>query len=175
VARLVAFLGGLNVGRAHRVAMSDLRTAFEELGYDDVETVINSGNVLFTAHGSPKRLVPVIEPALAQRYGFAVPTFVRTARQLQTLLADPPFTDAADTTVLAAFLTKAPTSAAKKALAAAAASSDVDDLVVDGPHLWWRIRGGQMASTLKTKDLAPAGPMTTRNLKMLRKLLGRLT
>jgi uncharacterized protein (DUF1697 family) len=175
MARLVAFLGGLNVGKAHRVAMADLRDEFERLGYDDVSTVINSGNVLFTTHGSPKRLVPVIEDALATRFGFGVPTFVRTAKQVDTLLAGAPFEPGGEqATVLVGFLTKAPTAAAKQAVADAAASSDVDTVVLAGPHLWWRVAGGQMASKLKPKQLAPLGPMTTRNITMLRNLATKL-
>ena len=46
----IALLRGINVGRAKRIAMADLRTLFEELGFTAVCTVLNSGNVVF---GSP--------------------------------------------------------------------------------------------------------------------------
>ena len=46
--RRVALLRGINVGKAKRVAMADLRQLFEDLGYDDVRTLLNSGNVVFT-------------------------------------------------------------------------------------------------------------------------------
>ncbi|MET0858261.1 MAG: DUF1697 domain-containing protein, partial [Telluria sp.] len=39
----IALLRGINVGRAKRIAMADLRTLFEELGFTDVRTVLNSG------------------------------------------------------------------------------------------------------------------------------------
>ena len=47
--RRVALLRGINVGTAKRVAMADLRRLFEDLGYRDVRTLLNSGNVVFTA------------------------------------------------------------------------------------------------------------------------------
>ena len=47
--RRVALLRGINVGKAKRVAMADLRELFEELGYEDVRTLLNSGNVVFTS------------------------------------------------------------------------------------------------------------------------------
>ena len=47
--RQVALLRGINVGRAKRVAMADLRALVEDLGYCDVRTLLNSGNVVFTA------------------------------------------------------------------------------------------------------------------------------
>ena len=50
--RYVALLRGINVGRAKRVAMADLRAVVEDLGYADVRTLLNSGNVVFTAPGS---------------------------------------------------------------------------------------------------------------------------
>lgn len=43
----VAFLRGINVGTAKRIAMADLRRVFERLGCRDVHTVLNSGNVVF--------------------------------------------------------------------------------------------------------------------------------
>jgi uncharacterized protein (DUF1697 family) len=45
----VALLRGINVGTAKRIAMADLRKLFEALGYGDVRTLLNSGNVVFTA------------------------------------------------------------------------------------------------------------------------------
>ena len=47
--RRVAFLRGINVGRAKRIAMADLRSLFSDLGYADVGTLLNSGNVVFSA------------------------------------------------------------------------------------------------------------------------------
>jgi uncharacterized protein (DUF1697 family) len=44
----VALLRGINVGKNNRMAMADLRTAMAELGYDEVSTYIQSGNVLFS-------------------------------------------------------------------------------------------------------------------------------
>ena len=49
----VALLRGVNVGRAKRVAMADLRALVEGLGYTEVRTLLNSGNVVFAAPGVP--------------------------------------------------------------------------------------------------------------------------
>lgn len=51
----VALVRGINVGRAKRVAMADLRALVERLGYRDVRTVLNSGNVIF---GAPRGTEP---------------------------------------------------------------------------------------------------------------------
>ena len=52
--RYVAFLGSINVG-GNRLTMAELRAAFEDEGFSDVETVVASGNVLFTHEERPTR------------------------------------------------------------------------------------------------------------------------
>ena len=69
----VALLRGINVGRAKRVAMADLRRVMEDLGYTAVRTVLNSGNVIFAA---PPRL----RGDHAVRIGKAVLTLGVTSR-----------------------------------------------------------------------------------------------
>ncbi len=67
VNQYVALLRGVNVGTANRVAMADLRAVFERLGFGHVRTLLNSGNVVFSA--SAKRdedLAARIEKALAR-------------------------------------------------------------------------------------------------------------
>jgi uncharacterized protein (DUF1697 family) len=56
--RYIALIRGINVGRAKRVAMADLRKLVEELGYDDVRSVLNSGNVVFAPMASKPGVPP---------------------------------------------------------------------------------------------------------------------
>ena len=68
--RYVALIRGINVGRAKRVAMADLRTLLAELGYVDVRTILNSGNVVFSGQQQqPSRIGKRVEEAMAQRLG----------------------------------------------------------------------------------------------------------
>ena len=70
--RRVALLRGINVGKAKRVAMADLRRLFEDLGYEDVRTVLNSGNVIFTVRRkSAGDLAGKIEKAIVDRLGLS--------------------------------------------------------------------------------------------------------
>jgi uncharacterized protein (DUF1697 family) len=67
--RRVALLRGINVGKAKRIAMADLRRVFEGLGYGDVRTLLNSGNVVFTvlqtgARDEASRMEQAIETRL---------------------------------------------------------------------------------------------------------------
>lgn len=68
--RFVALLRGINVGRARRVPMGELRAAVESLGFADVRTVLNSGNVVFTGSTAALRDAALqVEEAVAGRTG----------------------------------------------------------------------------------------------------------
>jgi uncharacterized protein (DUF1697 family) len=67
--RWVALLRGINVGKAKRVAMADLRMVVEGLGYADVKTVLATGNIVFTARKAADPPGPRIEHAIESKLG----------------------------------------------------------------------------------------------------------
>ena len=94
--RQVALLRGINVGKAKRVAMADLRALIEELGYSDVRTLLNSGNVVFTAPGvKPGDAAARIEEALPKRTGVSSRITVLTAEELAAVVDENPLLDVA--------------------------------------------------------------------------------
>ncbi len=94
--RYVALLRGINIGRAKRVSMAELRAVVEGLGYRDVRTLLNSGNVGFTAAGvSAAEAAARIEGAFQTRVGFSSRTFVLTAAELAAGLAENPLLEVA--------------------------------------------------------------------------------
>jgi uncharacterized protein (DUF1697 family) len=90
--RQIALLRGINVGRAKRIAMGDLRALVENLGYQDVRTVLNSGNVIFTAPGRARGADPAtrIEQALAHKLGIASRVTVLSADELAIAIGENP-------------------------------------------------------------------------------------
>src|SRR3954463_5973346 len=82
MARQIALLRGVNVGGNKKVAMEKLRSVMEELGYTDVRTYVNSGNVVFTG---PKRSPKHLEEAIAEGCGWPVPGVPRTRDELGAL------------------------------------------------------------------------------------------
>lgn len=87
--RYIALLRGINVGRAKRVAMADLRQLFEELGYDEVRSVLNSGNVVFSAAGvEPGLAAAAIEEQMVLKLGVAARVTVLSRDELATVLAE---------------------------------------------------------------------------------------
>ena len=94
--RYAALLRGINVGRAKRVAMADLRALVEDLGFRDVRTLLNSGNVVFTApRTTPAAAGARIEAALAARVGFTSRVVVLTADELVEMVDGNPLTGVA--------------------------------------------------------------------------------
>jgi uncharacterized protein (DUF1697 family) len=89
--RRVALIRGINVGRAKRVAMSELRALVEGLGYRNVRTLLNSGNVVFTAPGiPPDEAAARIEETLARQLGASARVTALTARELDEIVRDNP-------------------------------------------------------------------------------------
>lgn len=91
--RFVVLLRGVNVGRAKRVPMAELREVLDGLGFTAVRTVLNSGNAVVTGPDAPHG--PRIEAALRERFGFEVRVVVLAADQLREIVAAHPFADVA--------------------------------------------------------------------------------
>ena len=87
----VALLRGINVGGRNPVAMPDLKASFETMGFADVATYIQSGNVLFRApRGSAAAMSTRIERALTRAFGYDATVVVRTHAQLRTVVERAP-------------------------------------------------------------------------------------
>ena len=94
--RQVLLLRGINLGPSRRVAMADLREALTEAGYEDVQTYVQSGNVVLSSSKSAAKLGPEAEKVIAGRFGFDVDVVVRTRDELAAVVAANPLVDVAD-------------------------------------------------------------------------------
>jgi uncharacterized protein (DUF1697 family) len=91
--RYVALLGSINVG-GNRLKMADLRDALEREDFEDVETVVASGNVLFGHDERPSEgLAEKIEHIVRDRFGINSFAAVRSREELAAAIADNPFAD----------------------------------------------------------------------------------
>ncbi|HEY3484670.1 MAG TPA: DUF1697 domain-containing protein [Ilumatobacteraceae bacterium] len=89
-ARYVALLRGINVGGKNKVAMAELREAFEDAGHGDVRTYIQSGNVLFESSAARRGLEDALERLLEQRFHLPLVVVVRSLAQLRKIVTDAP-------------------------------------------------------------------------------------
>lgn len=89
--RHIALLRGINVGKAKRVAMADLRALMEGLGHANVRTLLNSGNAVFDAKsGAPAALAAKLKAAILARTGVDCEVIVKTAAELAAAIAEHP-------------------------------------------------------------------------------------
>ncbi len=135
--RYVALLRSVNVAGHGRIAMSELRSSFERLGYTDVTTYIQTGNVVFhAAPKSEKAVVAAIEGQLAADFGDAPAVLLRTVPDFLRIGRSSPFAnkgaDAARHHVT--FLDAKPSPAALDAFDPP--PSRRDELVVDGREVY---------------------------------------
>lgn len=94
--RYIALLRGVNVGRAKRIAMADLRKLIENLGYTEVRSLLNSGNVVFNAAVGTAQAAKAIEEAMVLRLGVAARVFVLAHHELADIVDDNPLLHLAD-------------------------------------------------------------------------------
>ena len=79
----IALLRGINLSGHKIVKMDQLRKTFDELGFEDVQTYIQSGNVIFKAQAeAAEYLAKKIEERLVRQFGFPVPVLVKTAEEV---------------------------------------------------------------------------------------------
>ncbi len=85
----IALIRGINVGKAKRIAMSDLRELCTNLGFTDVKTLLNSGNVVFNApRATPSKTSGLIEDALFDSFGISAKVIVITAAELSAIIKE---------------------------------------------------------------------------------------
>ena len=145
------------------------------LGFEDVWTFANSGNVVFEGGASRAATEHQLERAFEASFGFEVTTFVRTEREMRAALALDPFDLADGDTYFITFVKVAPAAAVARALEAA--SNEFDTLVVDGREIHWRMRGKSTDTTLthRTWNLLGENSSTSRNVNMLRRLTAKMS
>src|SRR2546428_11651782 len=129
MATYVALLRAVNVGGRSQVAMSDLRHLLIELGFDDVQSLLQSGNLVFTTDaGTGAKVEAMLEAETQKHLGLKTAFFVRNAREMGTVIASNPFPAEAKrdpSHLLVVFMKDAPKSNAVEALSAAITGPDL--------------------------------------------------
>lgn len=171
----IALFRGINVGKAKRIAMADLRTMFEALGFTNVRTLLNSGNVVFEAgRSSAASNAKKIGDALVEATGVTANTLVLTAAELDAAAAGNPFLDRMDdpSRMLVGFMTAGADRAPLKALVDAAGADEHVALGADALYLW--CSDGILESAFGAKLVGPKfrDLITTRNWSTVCKLQG---
>ena len=159
----VALLRAVNVGGTGALPMAELKAICEGLGFTDVRTYIQSGNVLFRADEPEEAAAERLDAALGQKFGRRPGVMVRTAKELEEIIARVPFPEAKPNFLLVYFLPeKAPDDALEKMVA-----PDEEEAAVAGREIFVHYPNGSGRSRLKLPALKSG---TSRNLNTVRKL-----
>lgn len=166
----VGFLRGINVG-GRRMAMADIVAALRDAGFDDVRTVLASGNVLLESPDDAATVRARIEAALTERFGYEARTQLRSVDEVARIAAEYPF-ERVDTHHAYVLVVDDP--ATREALLATPYDPAVEQIVPrDGVLYWSTPVGGTLDTPLGKAQGAPryADTLTARNLNTVEKVL----
>lgn len=105
----IAILRGINVSGSKKLPMAELRILLAKLGFQKVQTYIQSGNVVFTSdEKNQEKLEEHISEAIKKQYNYDVPVLVKTIAQWKTAVANNPFTEEDISKQAITFLATAP-------------------------------------------------------------------
>jgi uncharacterized protein (DUF1697 family) len=170
VATYLAFLRGVNLGPTNKISMPELRAMAEDLGYTDVATYINSGNLIISSPKTAAAVEREIAKAIKDSFGRPIDVAVRTPAQLKKILAENPYPDGNPSQVTVAFLTKTPAADAKEKVAAVA--KDYEPFTFSGQQVYVNYSKGIGKSKLAEKFSDIIGVSSTvRNIRTVEKVL----
>ncbi|MEX1253431.1 MAG: DUF1697 domain-containing protein [Dehalococcoidia bacterium] len=170
----IALLRGINVGGHRKVAMSDLRDFVVALGFEDVRTLLNTGNLSFRGKAqSDAALERSLEDEAENRLDLRTAFFVRTAKEWEAVIARNPFPAEAKRDpghLVVQFLKDAPQADAVEALRAASKGPEI--IRADGKQLYVFYPAGigrsKLTADLMERELGTRG--TGRNWNTVLKL-----
>jgi len=175
MARYAALLRGINVGGNKKVPMAQLKALLEGLGFTEVVTLLQSGNVVFTAPGKKTSLAleKQLEKAIEEEFGFEVGVVVRSHAELAQAIEANPLEGAEEepSKFLVVFLSDKPDPKKVKAIDPAAYAPD--EFKLSGRELYARFPNGmgrsKLAPVLTSQKLGVTA--TGRNWNTVKKLL----
>jgi uncharacterized protein (DUF1697 family) len=159
----IALLRAVNVGGTGKLSTSELKSICESLGFAEVRTYIQSGNVLFRSDDTEADIERRLDDALGRALGKKPGVMVRSRRDLDAIVANVPFPDAKPNYLLVSFLAEeAPERALDKMVA-----PDGEEAVVAGREIYVHFPTGAGKSKLKLPAVKSG---TARNLNTVRRL-----
>jgi uncharacterized protein (DUF1697 family) len=171
--RQIVLLRGINIGPRNRIAMPALREAFAEAGFEDVQTYLQSGNVVVSSKAAPKTLAEKSRGLIADRFGLDIDVVVRTRDELAEVVRRNPLGKVARDPKRhqVSFLDRKPAREVVDKLAALAAGDE--QFVADGRELYaWHPKGvarSKLWAALAGRSLGVTA--TARNWTTVTKLL----
>jgi uncharacterized protein (DUF1697 family) len=166
VTKLVALLRAVNVGGTGKIRMAELAALCGDLGFTGVSTILQSGNVVFAAKGSPSSVAAKLTDAIESAHSFRPVVIVRTAQEIDAALAQNPFgkeADADPSHLVIGFTASTPDAAAAARLAAVKTATERLALAGRELYAWYPDGIGRSKVTNAVLERALGVPITARN------------
>lgn len=171
--RYVALLRGVNVG-GRTIKMGELRACFDEMGFDDVSTVLQTGNVIFSSSKSPVTLKRSIELGLSAKFDYPAHVQVMELARLERIIGGSPFSETnPEMHSYVVFLEDG----LEQQLAGDASEvlSEAESVEVGDGAIYWQVAKGSTLQSEFAKLLTKARYKnfhTNRNINTLLKIIG---
>lgn len=173
--KFISMLRGINVSGQKKIKMNELKVLYQDLGFENVISYIQSGNVIFeTTMKDLVKLQALIEKAIEEKYGFSVPVIIRTHKEMDDIINNCPFVtvglEEEGTRVLLGFLSSIPDKDKIQALLKHVLPPE--SLIVDGNNIYLYCPDGYGKSKLSNNFIERKLGLnaTTRNWKTVCKL-----
>jgi uncharacterized protein (DUF1697 family) len=175
MAVVIAMLRGVNVGGYHKLNMEALRTLCGGLGLRDVQTYIQSGNLIFREDGGdPGAVARKIEDGIERKFGFKPDVIVRTSSELRKVVAGNPFVERPEVEpnrLLVLFMASTPGRQAREQILAL--PCEPEEMHIKGRELYIYYPNGMARPKIPVARIAKLlqTSSTGRNLNTVNKLL----
>jgi uncharacterized protein (DUF1697 family) len=172
---IISILRGINVGGKNKIPMAELKMLYEDAGFKNVTTYIQSGNVVFSAKAAnSKDIPPKIQEMILKKYGFNVPVIVRTIAEMEKVVNGNPFLKNKDVEVEKLHVTFLSNSPIKEHLERIKVFQfKPDDYIITGKEVYVYCPGGygntKLSNTFFENKLKVTA--TTRNWRTVNELV----
>ncbi|MGQ3679665.1 DUF1697 domain-containing protein [Tenacibaculum discolor] len=103
---IIILLRGINVSGKNKISMKELRTLLEDLGYDDVKTYIQSGNIVLKTAEGLKEVEKNVHIKIKEKYGYDVHVLAKEVKEIEGILKNNPYSHLAEKQIYFTFLFK---------------------------------------------------------------------
>lgn len=176
MATYIAILRGINVSGQKKIKMTDLKAHIKSVGFQKVETYIQSGNIIFeTDKKDVKEIESMIQNKIAKEYDFEVLTLVKTLKEIEYAIAHNPFandTDKEINKIYVTFLSDIPDTQNIKKLEILAVKYSQEEYILDGKNIYFHSSNSYRISKINNNFFENKLKVsaTTRNWKTVNKL-----
>ena len=168
--KYIAILRGINVGGKRKILITDLKLLFSNLGFSEVVSYIQSGNIVFKSEDKSNHAL-VIEKAILENYGFEVPVIVISKKKFNSIINENPYSIENEKQLYVSFFKKTPEQELINSLSNQSFLPDQFKIIDNSAYIFCNTKysDSKLTNTFLEKKLKEI--ITTRNWKSSLKIL----